>query len=377
MLSKTQKRWLFVIITIVIIAAVYGIVTRMQSEKKLQRQAEAGAVIVSAQTPILQSSEEVLTLPGDVQAFADAPIYARTGGYLKNWKVDIGTRVKKGQLLAEIDAPEVDQQLLQAEADLATANANAKLARSTAERWLELRKSDAVSQQEADEKVGDAAAKEALRDSAHANAARLRELQGFKRIVAPFDGVITVRNIDTGALVNAASGIELFRITASEKLRVYVQVPQVYAPEIKPGLVAELEFAERPNQRFNGKLVRSAEAIDNDSRTLRAEIEIDNATAKLLPGTYARVHLRLPVQPALRLPVSTLIFRSEGLQVATVDAEQKIRLKSIRLGRDYGTEVEVIEGILATDNVVVNPPDAIIEGQTVHVATPPTPANAE
>ena len=372
-LSKTQQRWLLVIAVIVVAVVVLGIVTRIQTERTLERRvAETAAMIVTTQRPSVQSGSEILTLPGDVQAYVDAPIYARTSGYLKSWQVDIGARVKKGQLLAEIDAPEVDQQLLQAEADLATATANAKLARSTAARWIELRKSDSVSEQDADEKIGDAAAKDALRESAHANVARLRETQGFKRIVAPFSGVVTARNIDIGALVNAASGVELFRIAASEKLRVYIQVPQSYAAAIKPGLEAELEFAERPSQRFNGKLVRSADAIDNESRTLRAEIEVDNSAAKLLPGAYARVYLTLPVQPALRLPVSALIFRSEGLQVATVDEQQHIRLKSIQLGRDYGNEVEVIAGLGNNDNVVLNPPDAIIENQSVRIAQPET-----
>ncbi|HET8709879.1 MAG TPA: efflux RND transporter periplasmic adaptor subunit [Spongiibacteraceae bacterium] len=377
MLSKTQKRWLFAIVALMVVLVSFGIATRIQTEKSLQRQVENAAVIVTALKPTVQTGEEELTLPGDVQAYADAPIYARASGYLKSWHVDIGARVKKGQLLAEIDAPEVDQQLLQAEADLATAVANAKLARSTAERWLEQRKADLVSQQETDEKLSDAAAKEALREAARANVARLRELQSFKRIVAPFSGVITARNIDIGALVSAASGVELFRIAASEKLRIYVRVPQNYAPAIKPGLSAELEFAERPNQRFDGTLVRSADAIDNATRTLLAEIEVDNTKAGILPGAYARVHLHLPVPPALRLPVSTLIFRSEGLQVATVDAQQHIRLKSIQLGRDYGTEVEVIAGLQAQDNVVVNPPDAIIEGQSVRVVAPQPETSAE
>ncbi len=374
-LSKAQRRWLIVIVAIILALVLFGIATRIRAEKALQQHVDAtAAIIVATQKPSMQSGAEALTLPGDVQAYVEAPIYARTSGYLKSWKVDIGGRVKKGQLLAEIDAPEVDQQLLQAQADLATAIANANLAHSTAERWIEMRKSDAVAQQDTDEKVGDSAAKDALRDSARANVERLRELQGFKRIVAPFDGVITARNIDTGALVSAASGVELFRIAASEKLRVYIQVPQSYAAAVTTGLEAELEFAEHPNQRFKGKVVRNADAIDSESRTLRVEIEVDNSTAKLLPGAYARVHLQLPVQPALRLPVSSLIFRGEGLQVAIVDAQQHIRLKSIRLGRDYGSEVEVMEGVSENDNVVLNPPDAIVENQSVRIAQPQTAA---
>lgn len=370
-LNKKQRRWLWIIAACIIGLIVFGIATRIQAQRALTRDTDAAATLtVATLKPSLQSGAEEIVLPGDVQAFADAPIYARTSGYLQTWKVDIGARVKKGQLLAAIDAPEVDQQLLQAEADLATANANANLARSTAQRWTLLLESDSVSKQEADEKIGDAAAKDSLRDAARANVERLRQLQGFKRIVAPFDGVITARNIDIGALVSAASGTELFRISASEKLRVYIQVPQNYAPYITPGLAANLEFAERPGQQFAGKLVRSAEAIAADSRTLRAEIEVDNANAALLPGAYARVHLKLPVQPALRLPVNTLMFRSEGLRVAVVDAQQHIQLKPIQIGRDYGGEVEIVAGLSGDDNVVLNPPDALVDKQLVRVVKP-------
>ncbi len=370
-LKPSQRRWLLVISIIVVAVVLIGIGKRVKNDRALQQRVEeSAAAVVMTIRPALQTSGEELTLPGDVRAFADAPIYARTSGYLKSWKVDIGTRVKKGELLAEIDAPEIDQQLLQAQAELATATANATLARSTAERWLEQRSVDAVSQQEVDEKTGEAAAREALRDSAQANVKRLRELQGFKRIVAPFDGVITARNVDIGALVSAASGAELFHIVADEKLRVYIQVPQVYAAQIKAGLEASLEFAERPGQRFTGKLVRSADAIDNETRTLRAEIEVDNSSAKLLPGAYAHVNLKLAAQPTLRLPINTLIFRKEGLQVATVDAQQKIHLQPIQLGRDYGTEVEVLAGLTADDRVVMNPPDAIAESQLVRIAEP-------
>ena len=370
-LKPSQRRWLLLISIIIVAVVLIGIGIRIKNDRALQQRVEENAVtVVMAIKPNSQTSGEELTLPGDVRAFIDAPIYARTSGYLKSWKVDIGTRVKKGELLAEIEAPEIDQQLVQAQADVATAVANAKLARSTAERWVEQRKLDAVSQQEADEKIGEAAAREALRDSAQANVERLRELQGFKRIVAPFSGVITARNVDIGTLVSAASGDELFHIVADEKLRVYIQVPQIYAAQIKSGLEASLEFAERPGQRFSGKLVRSADAIGNETRTLRAEIEVDNSTAKLLPGTYARVYLKLAAQPSLRLPINTLIFRKEGLQVATVNAQQKIHLQSIQLGRDYGIEVEVIAGLNADDLVVINPPDAITEGQLVRIAEP-------
>jgi RND family efflux transporter MFP subunit len=367
--SRRQRRLLWIGALIVVGAVVLGIASRVQMQRTLQRAIESSAlIVVETIKPQIESSGEDVMLPGNVQAYAEAPIYARTSGYLQRWLVDIGSHVKKGQLLAEIDVPELDQQLLQAQADLASAQANAQIAASSAERWIQLLASDSVSRQETDEKIADAAAKKALAESARANVARLRELQSYKKLVAPFSGVITARNVDIGALVNAASGIELFRITASEKLRVYVQAPQYYAPFIKPGMAASLEFAERPGRRYPGRLVRSAEAIDAAARTLLLQIEVDNASGELLPGSYAQVHLQVVGARGMRLPVNTLIFRGDGLQVATVTADQRILLKPIVLGRDYGTEVEVASGLNSDDAVIKNPPDAIVNGQQVRLA---------
>lgn len=375
---RRQRRILLILAVVAIAAVALGIAGRMQAQNALQRATEEAAVaVVATVKPKKDGQAEELVLPGTVQAFADAPIYARTTGYLKSWTVDIGAKVKKGQLLAELDTPEVDQQLLQAQADLAAAEANNKLAQSTAQRWTEMLATDSVSKQEVDEKVGDAAAKQSALQAARANVARLRQLQGFKRIEAPFSGVITARNVDIGALVDSGTGRELFRIAASDKLRVYVQAPQSYAAFIKPGMEVEVYFADRPGRAFPGKLARTAEAIDPATGTLLTQIEMDNSRGELLPGSYAEVHLRLEGARGLRLPVNALIFRAEGLQVATVTADQRIALKKIALGRDYGTEIEVLSGLTSDDAVVVNPPDALFEGQVVQLAAPQPGAAAE
>jgi RND family efflux transporter MFP subunit len=356
-------------IALIVILVVLGIAARLQMQHALQRNIdETAAIVVATIAPTASDAEQTIVLPGNVEAFADAPLYARATGYLKNWTADIGTRVKKGQLLAELDIPEVDQQLLQAQAELANAVANQRLAQSTAQRWQELLAADSISKQEADEKISDAVAKNAQLDSARANVERLRQLQSFKRIEAPFDGVVTARNVDIGALVNAGSGQELFRIVASKKLRVYVRAPQIYAPLVRPGLNASLELAEHPGLRYAGTLVRTADAIDPVTRTLLLQVEVDNARGELLPGSYARVHLKLPGQRNLLLPVNTLIFRADGLQVATVNGEQRVVLKPIVLGRDFGSEVEVVSGIGPNDAVILNPPDALVGNQRVRLA---------
>jgi RND family efflux transporter MFP subunit len=317
---------------------------------------------------------EDLVLPGTVQAFVEAPIYARTSGYLKTWYTDIGTPVKKGQLLAEIETPEVDQQYAQAQADLETARANESLANSTNKRWQGLLSTESVSQQDAEEKAGDAAAKKAALASAAANVARLRDLESFKRVVAPFDGVVTARNTDIGALINAgqSSGSELFRIADTHKLRIYVQVPETYAAAIQPGLEAELRFAEQANKKYVAQTVRTSNALDPTLRTLQVELQLDNAGHEVFPGAYAEVHFKLAGNAeSLRLPANTVIFRAAGLQVATVDGTHHIKLKNIVQGRDFGSTIEVLSGIDANDLVVLNPPDSITDGAPVRVAAPP------
>jgi RND family efflux transporter MFP subunit len=304
----------------------------------------------------------------------EAPIYARTSGYLKEWRTDIGTQVTKGQLLAEIEAPEVDQQLSQAQADLATARANESLSNSTNARWQGLLSTQSVSAQDAEQKAGDAAAKKATADSAAANVARLRELESFKRVVAPFAGVITARNTDVGALINAgqSAGAELFHIADTHQLRIYVQVPQAYAAVTRPGLDAELRFIEQPGRTFAARTVRTSNALDPIQRTLQVELELDNEKGEIFPGAYAEVHFKLAANAqSLRLPSNTVLFRAAGLQVATVDDQKRVKLKTVVQGRDFGNSIEILSGIEPDDLVVLNPPDSITDGEVVRLASPP------
>ncbi len=338
-----HRRWGIIIFVIVLVIAGWGIATRIEASSSLHDRTEQQAVpTVSVMQVASGPTAEEIVLPGNVQAWHEAPIYARTNGYIKDWKTDIGARVKEGDLLAEIETPEIDAQTHQAEADLATAQANNDLSQTTAKRWAVLLKTNSVSKQEADEKFGDAAAKEALVASAKANLDRLKQTEDFKRVVAPFDGVITARNTDTGSLINAGSsgnGPELFHIVETDKLRVYVQVPEYDASYIKPDLTAALRFAENPQKAFTAALERTADAIDPVSRTLLIQLVNDNASGELMPGSYAEVHIKLPQSAdAVHIPVSTLIFRSEGMQVATIDGDGKALLKKITIGRDYGKE---------------------------------------
>ena len=370
-----RRPWLMALVAFLIVVAVVisGIVPRVRARATLRNetnQLAVPAVIVVKPKPSSPGQEVIL--PANVQAYRDAPIYARTNGYLKRWYVDIGSKVKEGQLLAEIDTPEVNQQLRQARADLATSQANLNLSKITADRYEGLLKTDSVSKQESDNAAGDYAAKQASLQSAQANVKRLEELQSFQKIYAPFSGVITARNTDIGALIDSGSSggtrTELFHIVQADKLRVYVSVPQVYSQAAKPGLIANLTLSEFPGRPFQGKLVRTANAIDPTSRTLLVEIAVDNPTGQLFTGSYAEVHLKLPTPTSsLILPVNTLLFRSEGLRVATVGSDQRVSLKAITLGHDFGSEVEVIAGLNGDENVIVNPPDSVAAGETVRV----------
>jgi RND family efflux transporter MFP subunit len=371
------RRYVLILTIVAVVFAVWGIVTRLSARIALEKQAsEAAVATVTTAKPHAGPGSDKLVLPGSVQAFYEAPIYARTNGYLKVWNTDIGTPVKKGQVLALIDTPEVDQELLQAQADLATAAANYQLARTTNERWQGLLSSESVSQQDADQRAGDAAAKAAARQSAAANLARLQELESFKRVLAPFDGIVTQRNTDIGALINAgqSAGNALFRVADVHRLRVYVSVPQPYASAIRPGLTAELEFADHPGRRYEAVVANSAQALDATSRTLQVELQIDNAKGELLPGSYAQVYFALTgVDNTLRIPVNTVLFRTDGLQVAVLDEQHRVHLQSITQGRDFGTEIEVLAGLTADDVLVANPPDSISDGVQVRLA-PPQPA---
>jgi RND family efflux transporter MFP subunit len=368
-------RRLWGLLVVALILATWGEVHRVIARSTLRKQTAAEATLfVATVAPTRSTSGEELVLPGTVQAYSEARIYARTSGYLKSWSVDIGSTVRRGQLLAEIDAPEVDQQLAQAVADLATARANEALSNTTNRRWNALLATESVSKQDAEEKAGDAAAKKAIAASAAANVSRLRQLESFKRVIAPFDGVITARNTDIGALINAgeSAGTELFRLADTHKLRIYVQVPEPYAAAAKPGLEATLKFSEQAGKGYAATTVRTANALDPVLRTLQVELELDNAQHELFPGAYAEVHFNMAGSAlSVRLPANTILFRAPGPQVAIVDARHRIQLKSIVQGRDFGGTIEVLSGLAPDDAVVVNPPDSIIDGMTVRVTAPP------
>jgi RND family efflux transporter MFP subunit len=366
-----------IIAVIAIIAAVVGIGMRLAHHAELVKEAKKNAVpdvlvIKATEGPQVQE----VVLPGHVSAFADAPVYARTSGYLKRWLVDIGAQVKAGDVLAEIDTPDVDDQLRQAEADLAVAEANSKIAQVTARRWRELLKTDSVSKQDADTRTASATANTAQVASAQANMGRLQQLEGFKRVVAPFDGVITARNTDIGQLINAGNnaGQALFNIADSSKLRIYVEVPQLYSPGIKVGMQAELHFAEHPNESFPAELTQMANALDPTTRTLQTQFQIDNSSGRLLPGGYTEVHLQVPSPSnGVRLPVNTLMFRPSGIFVAAVDEAGTVTIKPVKTGLDFGSQLEIKDGVAAGDTVIINPPDSITTGTKVNAKPAPPP----
>jgi RND family efflux transporter MFP subunit len=372
------RRYALILLIVALILAVWGVASRVYSRNQLgQETAQEAIPVVIVEKPSASPPSEDLVLPGSVQAFVEAPIFARTSGYLRTWYTDIGDAVKKGQLMAEIETPEVDQQLRQSVADLATAHANDELAQTTDVRWKGLLANQAVSQQDADTRAGQAAASKAQAASAQANVGRLRELESFKRIVAPFDGVVTARNTDIGALIAAGqtSGSALFRVADTQKLRIYVDVPEPYAAKAQPGINVQLRFNEHPGKDYPATLVRTARALDPTLRTLRVELQVDNSQGELFPGAYAEVHFKLPgSNSTFRVPATALIFRSQGLQIATVGSDNKARLRSIVQGRDFGTSVEVLSGVSANDQVVINPPDSLSDGGTVRIA-PSRPDN--
>jgi RND family efflux transporter MFP subunit len=376
--QKSGHGVLITIIAVIVVIAIViaGVVPRLRAKAALRVETNSLAVpAVQVIQPKRGSTAQEIILPGNIQAFIDAPIYARTNGYLRSWTSDIGARVKKGQLLAEIETPEVDQQLLQARADLNTAQANENLSQITFNRFEGLKNTDSVSTQDVDNAAGDYAAKKAIVDSARSNVNRLEDLQSFEKIYAPFDGVITARNTDVGQLIDSGSsgGVakELFHIAAIRTLRVYINVPQQYSVAAKPGIVADLSLAQFPGRTFQGKLVRTANAIDLATRTLLVEVDVDNATGELLPGAFAEVHLKLHTEiPSYILPVNALIFRAQGLQIATVDDGNRAKLVTIVLGRDFGATVEVVSGLSDADKVIVSPPDSLVEGEQVQIAQP-------
>ncbi len=349
-----------------------GIARRVHADDDLRKETLDRAVqSVAVLHPKPQPLSEELVLPGNMEAFVATPLFARTSGYLKAWYFDIGAHVKAGQLLAEIEAPELDRQLDQARADLATAQANYQLARITADRYQSLLKTESVAPQDVENKLGDLQAKKAMVDSATFNVRRLEETQRFEKLYAPFDGVITTRNIDTGALIDAGAnspGKELFDLAATNRLRVYINVPQVNSRAARPGSPATLTLTELPGRTFRGVIARTAEAIDPASRTLLTEVDVDNSAGELLPGAYVLVHLKLGEKSSgFVLPVNTLIFRSEGLRVAVV-RDGKAELVPITMGRDFGKTVEVVSGVTSSDLVIENPSDSLTSGVQVRVA---------
>ncbi len=351
--------------------AFWGIGTRARALSIVTKETREAAVpTVAVIAPERGAPQQEIVLPGTLEAFTDAPIYARTNGYLRKRYVDIGARVRAGQVLADIDTPEVDQQLAQARADLATVEANARLAQSTAERYRDLIKTDSVSKQDLDNANGSLEAKTTAVNSAKANVGRLEQLHAFGRITAPFDGVITARNIDVGALIDSGSNAkELFHEAAVHRLRLFVNVPEVYSRAARAGMAADLTLTEYPGRTFVGTLARTAQAIDVASRTLLTEIDVENAKGDLLPGSYAEVHLKLPIDASTyKLPVNAVMFRTEGVQVALVGEGGKVTLHPITLGRDYGNAVEVVAGLTGGERIIVNPPDSIETGRIVRVA---------
>ncbi len=372
----SKRGWLIAVAVFAVVALVVisGILPRVKARATLRAETARLAIpTVSVVQPKRAAASQEIVLPANVQPYITAPIYARTNGYLKRWYADIGVHVKKGQLLAEIETPEVDQQLQQARANLNTAQANLNLAQITANRYQDLLRTDSVSKQDTDNAAGAYAASKAVLQADEANVKQLEALQSFEKIYAPFDGVITARNTDIGSLISAGTGAggtttELFHIAQTTTLRAYVNVPEAYSLGAKPGLGAELSLAEFPGRRFPGKLVRTADAIDPASRTLLVEIDVANPTGTLLSGAYAEMHLKLPGVTAFTLPVNALMFRSEGLRVAVVTDGKHADLKPITLGHDFGTDVEVISGLTGDESIIINPPDSLVSGEEVRVA---------
>jgi len=351
--------------------AFWGISTRAKSLDVVTKETRELAVpTVAVIAPERGAPQQEIVLPGTMQAFTDAGIFARAPGYLRKWYVDLGATVHTGQLMADIDTPEIDQQLEQARADLATAEANARLAQLTAERYRDLIKTDSVAKQDLDNANGNLEARATTVTSAQANVRRLEQLKAFGKITAPFDGVVTARNTDVGALIDSGSNAkELFHVAAVHRLRVFVNVPEVYSRAALPGIKAELTLTEFPGRSFTGTLARTSQSIDISSRTLLTEIDVENPKGELLPGSYAEVHLKLPGEAStFKLPVNAVIFRTEGVRVAVVGPGGKVVLLPVTLGRDYGNSLEILSGLGGNERVIVNAPDSIEAGQAVRVA---------
>jgi RND family efflux transporter MFP subunit len=380
--KSPRKRWLGLVVALLVMAVllVSGIWSRVRARTALDAETARIAVpAVAVVAPKQIAPAEEIILPGNVQPYITSPIYSRTNGYLQKWYFDIGAHVRKGQLLAVIDTPEVDQQLEQSLSNLNTAKANLALAQITKDRYQGLLTKNAVAQQDVDNAVGTYNANKAIVEASQANVNQLKALQSFERIYAPFDGVITARNTDIGDLINSGSSstarTDLFHISQPGKLRVYVNVPEEYSQGIKVGMTADLSLAEFPGRKFQGKLVRTAEAINLTTRTLLIEIEVDNPTGTLLTGSYAEVHLKVATHAAtLLLPVNALLFRSEGLRAGVVK-DGKVTLTAVTPGRDLGSQIEVVSGLQPGDQVIINPPDSLVSGQQVQIVQATLPGD--
>jgi RND family efflux transporter MFP subunit len=380
---KTPSRRRLLVIALVALAiaggiAAYGINQRADSAAQIRQWTDAQATPTVALAEVQRGGgERKLTLPGAIQPYYRAAIYARVSGYLKSWQADIGAHVKAGELLASIDTPDLDQQFAQAKADLATATANAQLASVTAERWNTLVKSKWVSQQSADDKNGSAAATKAAMDAAKANVERLEAMESFKSIVAPFDGIVTARNTDIGALINAGNaGQELFEVSDLHKVRIYVQVPQTFSAEVRPGLKARLEMPQYPGQQFDAAVVTTSNAMNANSRSMLVELQADNADGKFFAGAYCQVLFELPSDPDMvRVPATALVSSDQGGQVAVLGPGNKVVLKTVQLGRDFGDRVEVTAGLSPTDQVIDSPPETLQAGDQVQLTAPAPSAN--
>ncbi len=364
-------RLALIVLAILLVAGGFAVARRLTERGALAKETERLAIpTVGVTKPSTEPAADQLVLPAQLLPYVESPIFARTNGYLLRWNKDIGSHINKGELLAEIDTPEVDQELSQAKAAREQTEAQLQLAKSTAERWTNLRKTDSVSQQEADQQVSGYTQAQANFAAADANVRRLQQLESFKHVYSPISGVLTRRNTDVGALITAGSTgtRELFDVAQVDPLRVFVSVPQTNAPSIRPGLPAYIELREYPGQKFSGKVVRSADAIDPATRTLLTEIDVPNRDGHLLPGSYAEVHFAVPIQiTRMSVPVNTILFRPEGPRVAVVGPDRKVHLKAISIGRDFGTKIEILGGLDPSDQIVLNPADSLEEGQEVNV----------
>ncbi len=359
------------VLLVLLLSGAISLISRLRAGHALAKETEVEAVATVVTThPIAEKPDEELILPASLQAYEESPIYARTSGYLLRWYKDIGSRVNKGELLAEIDTPEVDQELSQARAARQQSSAQLELARISAERYKNLRKTDSVSQQETDTQTSGYAQAEANLAAADANVRRLEELESFKHVYAPFSGVLTKRNVDPGALINAGgAGTPMFTMARVDPLRVFVNVPQAYFPAIKNGMPAYVTLQEIAGQKFKATVTRTADAIDPQTRTLLTEVDVPNKDERLLPGSFGEVHFSPKIDvEKVTVPVNAMLFRQEGPRVAVVGPDKKVQLRPISIGRDYGTTLEILGGVSLQDEIIINPADSLEDGQTVNVA---------